>query len=76
MIQGNTVRGCNEDGYGVFVFAPYVSANVAKNTVKGCYVGLAAYGSAGPGQGPTFPSNVVTGPALRQAIPTGPTALT
>jgi len=61
LIQSNTVRECNVNGYGIFVFAPYVSANVESNRISGCSVGLSAYGSAVSGQGPTFSKNFVNG---------------
>jgi nitrous oxidase accessory protein NosD len=61
LIQGNTARECKTDGYGVFVFVPYVSATVESNKVSGCAVGLAAFGSAAAGEGPTFSNNVVNG---------------
>ncbi len=60
-ITGNQVSACKPNGYGIFVFVPYVSATVASNTVKGCTVGLADYGSAVSGQGPTFTANSVEG---------------
>jgi hypothetical protein len=61
VIKGNTVRECKTDGYGVWVFVPYVSATVEANKVKGCAVGIAAFGGAVPGQGPTFAGNSVNG---------------
>jgi nitrous oxidase accessory protein NosD len=61
LIQGNTARECKTDGYGVFVFVPYVSATVESNKVSGCAVGLAAFGSAVAGEGPTFSNNLVNG---------------
>jgi len=60
-VEGNKVTECNTDGYGIFVFVPYLSATVKDNTVKGCAVGLAAYGSAVSGEGPTFTGNSVNG---------------
>jgi hypothetical protein len=60
-IKGNTVRECKTDGYGIFVFVPYVSATVESNKVSGCSVGLAAFGSATSGQGPAFIKNAVNG---------------
>src|SRR5205085_503080 len=45
LLKGNRVKDCKTDGYGVWVFAPYVSATVDSNRVDGCYVGLAAFGS-------------------------------
>ncbi|HEV7584560.1 MAG TPA: right-handed parallel beta-helix repeat-containing protein [Solirubrobacteraceae bacterium] len=61
VIKANTVRECKTDGYGIFVFVPNVSATVESNKISGCSVGLAAYGSATPGQGPTFAKNLVNG---------------
>jgi hypothetical protein len=60
-IVGNKVSECTTDGYGVWVFAPYVSATVENNKISGCAVGLAAFGSQVSGQGPTFASNKVDG---------------
>src|SRR5664279_4093208 len=61
VIKGNTVRECKVNGYGIFVFVPYVSATVESNKISGCSVGLAAYGGAVSGQGPTFTNNSVNG---------------
>jgi nitrous oxidase accessory protein NosD len=61
LIKGNQVSECKPNGYGVFVFAPYVSATVEGNKISGCAVGLAAYGSQVSGQGPTFTGNKVDG---------------
>jgi nitrous oxidase accessory protein NosD len=61
VITGNKISECKEGGYGIFVFVPYVSATVSDNTVTGCHVGLAAFGGAVSGQGPTFSGNKVTG---------------
>ena len=61
MIKGNNVSECTIDGYGVWVFAPYVSATLEDNKVSGCAVGLAAFGSQVSGQGPTFTGNTVNG---------------
>jgi hypothetical protein len=71
LIQGNTVSHCNVNGSGVFVFAPYVSASVVSNTVRGCYIGLAAYGSQAPGQGPTFSHNTLLGNGANTTDPNG-----
>ena len=76
LIQGNTVRNCSTGGYGVFVFAPYVSATVEANSVTGCAVGLAAFGSEVSGQGPSFSNNNVNGAAAKTTDPTGTTAPT
>jgi hypothetical protein len=61
VINGNRIKECKADGYGVFVFVPYVSATVESNKISGCAVGLAAFGGAVSGKGPTFSSNVVNG---------------
>ena len=61
VIKGNTVRECKVNGYGIFVYVPYVSPTVESNKISGCSVGLAAYGGAVSGQGPTFTSNSVNG---------------
>jgi hypothetical protein len=61
LIKANVVRECKVNGYGVFVFVPYVSATVESNRISGCSVGLAAYGGAVSGQGPTFAKNVANG---------------
>lgn len=61
LITGNKISECKENGYGIFVFVPYVSPRVSANQVSGCSVGLAAYGGAVAGQGPTFYGNSVSG---------------
>jgi nitrous oxidase accessory protein NosD len=71
LIWANTISECKPDGYGIFVFVPYVSATVEANKVKGCYVGLAVFGSAVSGQGPTFVGNVVNGLGATTTDPAG-----
>lgn len=71
LIQDNTVHDCKIDGYGVWVFAPSVSPTVDSNTVNGCYVGLAAFGSQVSGQGPTFSNNDVKGSGAKTSDPAG-----
>jgi nitrous oxidase accessory protein NosD len=61
VIKANIVKECKVDGYGVWVFVPYVSASVEGNKVSGCAVGLATFGSAVSGQGPTFTGNAING---------------
>jgi hypothetical protein len=61
LIKGNLVRECKLDGYGIWVFAPSLSATVESNRVKGCAVGFAAFGGAVAGQGPTFVGNYGNG---------------
>jgi nitrous oxidase accessory protein NosD len=60
-IKDNKISECNLDGYGIFVFVPYVSATVEANKVTGCAVGLAAFGGAVSGQGPSFVGNRIDG---------------
>jgi nitrous oxidase accessory protein NosD len=71
LIQGNKISGCPVNGYGIFVFAPYVSATVNSNKVTGCSVGLAAFGSQVSGQGPTFSGNRVDGTGATSTEPGG-----
>jgi nitrous oxidase accessory protein NosD len=61
-ISGNKVSSCKPDGYGVFVLAPYVATTVEANKIKGCAVGLAAFGSQPEAAtiGPTFANNKVS----------------
>ncbi len=61
VIKDNKVSECTINGYGIFVFVPYVSATVEGNRISGCSVGLAAFGGAVSGQGPTFAANRVDG---------------
>jgi Periplasmic copper-binding protein (NosD) len=61
LIQGNKVKECTVNGYGIWVFAPYVSATVDANKISGCAIGLATFGGAVSGQGPTFSANDVNG---------------
>jgi nitrous oxidase accessory protein NosD len=70
-IKTNVIRECKIDGYGIFVFVPYVSATVESNKVTGCAVGVAVYGSATPGQGPTFAKNVANGTGASTTNNTG-----
>jgi nitrous oxidase accessory protein NosD len=44
LIEDNEVEDCAADGYGAWVFVPYVPPIVRSNTVRGCSVGLAAFG--------------------------------
>lgn len=71
LISGNRVSECPTNGYGVFVFAPYVSATVTSNSIKGCAVGLAAFGSQVSGEGPKFVSNTVSGIGAISTEPEG-----
>ena len=54
-IAGNSVSECKEDGYGVWVFVPYIAPSVHDNTVSGCAVGLGAFGGKFPSGSPVTP---------------------
>lgn len=71
LIQGNKISACKTNGYGIYVFAPYVSAMASSNKVTGCYVGLAAFGSQVSGQGPAFSGNMVDGTGATTTDPSG-----
>ncbi len=71
VIEGNTVKDCSTNGYGIWVFAPYVSATVESNKVIGCYIGLGAFGGSVAGQGPTFANNIVSGAGASTTEPGG-----
>lgn len=70
-ISGNQVSGCRENGYGIWVFVPYVSASVTANRISGCYIGLAAFGGAVSGEGPLFRENRVDGTGAKTNDPAG-----
>jgi hypothetical protein len=70
-ITANTVRECKINGYGIFVFVPYVSATVESNRITGCSVGVGAYGGAVSGQGPTFSKNIASGTGASTTNNTG-----
>lgn len=70
-IRGNSVRDCTTDGYGVWVFAPYVSATVDDNRVSGCATALAAFGSGAAGATPSFTGNFAEGGDARTTDPNG-----
>jgi hypothetical protein len=71
VITENRVSACKKDGYGIWVFVPYVSASVVGNRVTGCAVGLATFGSAVSGQGPVFKNNRVDGTGATTSDPAG-----
>jgi hypothetical protein len=70
LIKANKVSACKTNGYGIFVFAPYVSATVEANRIKSCAVGIAAFGSQVSGQGPKFVGNLVNGSGAASTEPT------
>ncbi len=61
LLQGNVVRNCPANGYGVWVFAPRIAATVRDNRVEGCAVGLAMAGGVDNPVTSIFENNVVTG---------------
>jgi len=48
LIKGNSVEDCLTDGYGIWVFVPYVAPTVEDNEVERCTVGLAVFGQGAP----------------------------
>ncbi|HTZ86139.1 MAG TPA: right-handed parallel beta-helix repeat-containing protein [Solirubrobacteraceae bacterium] len=70
-IEGNKISSCNTNGYGIFVFVPYLSASVHANKVSGCYIGIAAFGGAVGGQGPQLSSNKIDGSGAATTDPAG-----
>jgi nitrous oxidase accessory protein NosD len=71
LIEGNKISACNTNGYGIFVFVPYLSPTVKANKVTGCYIGLAEFGSGTSGQGATFSENKVNGTGAGTTDPAG-----
>ncbi len=63
LIQDNSVSNCSTNGYGVWVFVPYLAPTVNRNTVTNCAVGLSAWGQ-GAAVTTSFTNNVVNGPAM------------
>jgi nitrous oxidase accessory protein NosD len=68
LIAGNTVKHCQTDGYGIFVFVPYVAPVVRNNEVRGCSVGLAAFGQ-GAVVTTQFVGNTVNGASASSSDP-------
>ncbi|MEQ1785539.1 MAG: Calx-beta domain-containing protein [Acidimicrobiales bacterium] len=61
LLSGNDVSACSAGGYGVYAFVPYLAPTISDNTVSGCEVGLAAFGSCNSTAGNLCPgSNVPT----------------
>lgn len=61
IIRGNTIDACKTNGYGIFVFVPYLAPTVDQNTITDCEVGLSAWGQ-GVATTTVFSNNVVDGP--------------
>lgn len=72
VIAENSVSDCKTDGYGVWVFVPYVAPSVHDNTVGGCAVGLGAFGGSfsGPTVTPVFEHNDIDGSGAPSNSPT------
>lgn len=71
VISGNIVSDCQTEGYGVWVFVPYIAPAVEDNTVSNCLIGLGAYGGAfAPSSTVTtsFSNNHVDGGGLTGSI--------
>lgn len=68
LIQGNRVEHCQTDGYGIFVFVPYIAPTVRDNTVRGCTVGLAAFGQGAPVT-TRFDDNTLSGASAPSSSP-------
>jgi hypothetical protein len=62
LIQDNTISDCMPDGYGIFVFAPYIAPTVNHNHISNCAVGLSAWGQNLPVT-TSFTNNTVNGPS-------------
>jgi hypothetical protein len=60
VIEGNSISICATDGYGAWVFVPYIAPIVRNNLITGCTVGLADFGQ-GAGVTPWFVGNTVNG---------------
>jgi Periplasmic copper-binding protein (NosD) len=61
VIQGNTITNCASDGYGIFVFVPYIAPTVRDNKIRKCDVGLAAFGGGVGTPTTSFVDNDVNG---------------
>ena len=48
LIQENQVSNCSANGFGVWVFVPYIAPTFQANTVTNCSVGLASFGTGNP----------------------------
>lgn len=74
LIQGNEIKHCMTDGYGIFVFAPYIAPTVDDNEIEGCAVGLAAFGQGLLMTSPVtiqFTDNAVNGKHALTSDPSG-----
>ncbi len=72
-ITANKVSECKQNGYGIFVFVPRVSApTVESNKITGCYISLGAYGGEEvSGNEVTFASNKIDGTGALTNDPSG-----
>ncbi len=76
VIEGNTIENCTTGGYGIFTYAQDGVVTVSNNVVRGCYVGLAVFGSAlapgsATGVSTAFVGNMVSGRGAKTTDPTG-----
>ncbi len=70
LIRGNMVKHCQTDGYGIWVFVPYVAPTVQDNEVHGCSVALAAFGQ-GDLVTTLFTGNKLNGASASTSDPSG-----
>jgi hypothetical protein len=70
LIENNTVEHCQKDGYGIWVFVPYRDPIVKDNDVRGCAVGLAAFGQGAPTT-TLFTGNRLSGAGAWSSRPSG-----
>jgi hypothetical protein len=68
LIKGNSVEDCLSDGYGIWVFVPYIAPTVQNNEVEGCSVGLAAFGQGAPVT-TIFTNNEIDGKSALSSAP-------
>lgn len=70
LIRGNSVEHCMTDGYGIWVFVPYIAPAVEDNEVEGCSVGLAVFGQ-GVSVTTQFTDNWLDGEGASSSDPSG-----
>jgi hypothetical protein len=67
VVEGNVVRDCLPDGFGIWSFAPYVPVTVLANRVRRCAVGLAELGQNAAVRD-VFVENLVDGASLADSV--------
>ena len=71
LIQGNTVSGCTANGYGIFVFVPYVSQRPSTRTRSRAAMWDSARTVARSRAKQTFSNNTVWGGTAKTTDPNG-----